>query len=306
MVQHIFDETNKFYYFLVHNKILQKHSKLNLWRDTDLNEMYSFIALNLLMVHLKKNNLKDYWSTNPMLETPFFGKVMSQDRFILIQRILHFSDNLNLCPGNRLVKIGTVVETLRKKFKSIFIPHQKLCIDESIVEWKGRLTFKQYIPSKRHRFGIKLFVLCDCKSGFILDFLVYTGDNQHIDFNETLAQSGSVVSTLMSSYINKGHILYMDNWYSSPTLYEYLLKYNTGACGTVREKRKGMPVFPKKLHKGQCISATSENPNIIACKWKDKRDVHMLSTVHEPKMAFINKCDRSGFKLKKTTVCNRL
>jgi len=104
---------------------------------------------------------------------------MSQDRFCLLQRLLHFSDNRNPCPGNRLVKIGTVVETLRKKFKSIFIPHQNLCIDESIVEWKGRLTFKQYIPSKRHRFGIKLFVLCDCKSGFVLDFWGNLGKTGH-------------------------------------------------------------------------------------------------------------------------------
>jgi len=60
-----------------------------------------------------------------------------------------------------------------------------------------------------------------------------------------------------------------------------------------------MPVFPKKLTKGQFILAISENPNIIACKWKDKRDVHMLSTVHTPKMVSINKCDHSGNKIKK-------
>lgn len=83
-----------------------------------------------------------------MLETLIFGKVISQDRFILLQRILHLNDNLNLCPRDRLVMIDTVIETLRKHFKSIFIPYQKLCIDESIVEWKGRLLFKQYIPSK--------------------------------------------------------------------------------------------------------------------------------------------------------------
>lgn len=80
-----------------------------------MNEMYIFIGLNLLTAHLKKNNLKDYWSTDPIIETPFFGKVISQDRFCLLQKLLHFGDNRNPCPGNRLVKIGTVVETLKKK-----------------------------------------------------------------------------------------------------------------------------------------------------------------------------------------------
>jgi len=41
LVQHIVEETNKFYYFLVNNKLLKQHSKLNLWKDTDLNEMYN-------------------------------------------------------------------------------------------------------------------------------------------------------------------------------------------------------------------------------------------------------------------------
>jgi hypothetical protein len=224
LVQHIVDETNKFYHFLVNSTVLSKHSKLGKWKDTNLNEMYIFFSLMLLMPHIKKNNIKDYWSTSVLLSTPIFGKIMTQDRFLLLLRVLHFSNNRNQIPGDRLFKIKTIIESLRKKFSSTYQPHQKVCVDESIVEWKGRLQFKQYIPSKRHRFRIKLFVLCDCKSGFVLDFLIYTGDNSHITINETLKLSGSVISTLMEPYVNKGHIIYMDNWYSSPTLFEYLLK----------------------------------------------------------------------------------
>lgn len=38
----------------------------------------------------------------------------------------------------------------------------------------------------------------------------------------------------------------------------------------------------------------------MTCKWKDKRDVHMLSTVHDTKMSMTNKTDRVGNKIKKT------
>jgi len=245
LVQHIVDETNKFLHY-----VKKQHSKLNKWQETNVNEMYTFFALTFLMAHQKKNNMKDYWSTSPLLHSPIFGKIMTQDRYLILLRMLHFCDNLNQIPGNRLFKIETIVESLRMKFRSVFKPHQKICVDESIIEWKGRLKFKQYIPSKRHRFGIKLFVLCDCKTGFVLDFLVYTGTDQHIHFNESLQQSGSVISTLMEPYLNKGHIIYMDNWYSSPLLYQYLLENNTGACGTVSNKRKGMPTFPPKLAPG--------------------------------------------------------
>lgn len=59
-----------------------------------------------------------------------------------------------------------------------------------------------------------------------------------------------------------------------------------------------MPVFPKQLSKSQCISATSKNPNNIVCKWKDKWDVHILCSTYTLKIAYINKCDRSGNKFK--------
>ncbi|KAF0747901.1 Uncharacterized protein FWK35_00022580 [Aphis craccivora] len=138
-----------------------------------------------------------------------------------------------------------------------------MCIDESIVEWKGRLCFKQFIPSKRHRFGIKLFVLCDCESGYILDFLVYTGAQTQIDLIESLGMSGSVVSTLMKPYFHKGHIIYLDNW-------------------------KGMPKLYQKLKPGECVYGISKKSKLLALKWKDKRDVFILSSIHNHKMKIIN------------------
>lgn len=115
--------------------------------------------------------MKEYWTTSFLLSTPAFGNIISQDRFLLLLRLLHFNDNLNQIKGDRLHKVRPIIESLKKKFKTIFKPNQKLYIDESIVEWKGRLSFKQYIPSKRHRFGIKMFILCDCASGYLLDSL---------------------------------------------------------------------------------------------------------------------------------------
>lgn len=130
-----------------------------------------------------------------------------------------------------------------------------------------------------------------------MDYFVYTGDDKHIHFNESLQQFDSVISMLMEPFLNKGHIIYMDNWYSSPLLYQYLLENNTGTYGTVRDKRKGMSTFQKKLAPSQCITATTKD--MMTCKWRDKRDVHMLSTVHKPKMSLTNKTDRLENCIKK-------
>lgn len=70
-------------------------------------------------------------------------------------------------------------------------------IDESLM-WNGRLSFKQYIPSKRYRFGVKVFLICDWKTGYIIDMIMYTGRDTEINLDTGLGISGSVVKTATS------------------------------------------------------------------------------------------------------------
>jgi hypothetical protein len=74
--------------------------------------------------------------------------------------------------------IGKNTFTITKNNKQFQTSHgafENLAIDESLVLWKGRLSLKQFIKTKRHRFGIKIFVICDCETEFILDIIIYTG-----------------------------------------------------------------------------------------------------------------------------------
>ncbi len=63
------------------------------------------------------------------------------------------------------------------------------------------LSFNQYIPSKRHRFGVKFFILCDCKTKYILDFIVYTGTDTEIEKINNLGVARSIVMTQMKPYL---------------------------------------------------------------------------------------------------------
>lgn len=71
-------------------------------------------------------------------------------------------------------------------------PYKNLCIDESIVPFKGRLSIKQYLPMKRNRFGVKLFVMCDVETSFIVDFIVYCGAGTQITDPCNLGVGGAV------------------------------------------------------------------------------------------------------------------
>lgn len=137
--------------------------------------------------------------------------------------MLCFSDKNSERSEDRLTKIREPFDKLRETFKKLFSPFRNLCIDESLLLFKGRLFFKQYIPSKSDRFGIKSFVLCDCSTGYILDLIVYTGSTTEVQaLPEKFGKTGNIVATLMQPYLGKGNQLFVDNWYSSPALFEYL------------------------------------------------------------------------------------
>ncbi|XP_042578774.1 piggyBac transposable element-derived protein 4-like [Cyprinus carpio] len=269
-------ETNRYAHQLKESATIP--GKLAKWTETTVNEIYTFLAAVILMGLVRKNSLKDYWSTDPVIRTPFFSALLSLDRFQLLQRALHFADNATANLRDPLNKIRSIFTSLMTGFGQMFIPHRDLCIDESLLLWKGWLGFRQYIPSKRKRFGIKLFMLCDVLTGYIINVVVYTGSSTDITHSR-LGVSGSVVLTLLKPYLGRGHTLYVDNWYTSPSLFNHLLR----ACGTVRANRKGIPRFRDGMSSGEADFKSCEE--MLAMKWHDKRDVHMLTTVNSAEMS---------------------
>lgn len=300
----IVDETNKYAEYLKDNSTAEQ-SRLKRWKNTNLGEIYRFFAINLLMPQVKKHKINDYWSKDFLLATPAFGQIMSRDRFLLLLRALHFVDlHDSINKKDSLRKIRPIVDHMKQTFKRSFGPFENICIDESLLLFKGRIFFKQYIPSKRHRFGIKFFLLCDSETGYVLDFIIYTGATTEINTGfeeEGLGKSGQIVLTLMETYLGKGHTLFLDNWYTSPVLFQYLYDRLTNCCGTVKCNRMFLPKLDEKLKKGCVEFKTSKN--IMVLKWMDKREVRMLTTLHKNEMVETEKVDHVTNKVKKKPKC---
>ena len=111
---------------------------------------------------------------NFCLHTPIVGQIMSRVRYIHILRCLHLHDNEEIV-NHPLVKIKSLIGHVQSKFFAVLTPGKNLCMDKSLLLWKGRLRFNKYIPMKRNRFGIKLYTILDCKTGFVLGFVFNNG-----------------------------------------------------------------------------------------------------------------------------------
>lgn len=107
--------------------------------------------------------------------------------------------------------------------------------------------------------------------------------------------SGSIVTTFLQRFLNKGHCLYNDNWYSSPDLFKYLHDNTTNACGTVKTNRVGMPKYEVPLEVG--AKEVCNDGTVVALRWPDKREVNMLTTEHTVEMVRTGKVNPKTKKL---------
>ncbi|XP_044265956.1 piggyBac transposable element-derived protein 4-like [Tribolium madens] len=63
-------------------------------------------------------------------------------------------------------------DVLNGKFSQFYIPERDVTIDENLMLYKGRLGWKQYIPLKRARLGIKFYLLCESSSGYLFSCII--------------------------------------------------------------------------------------------------------------------------------------
>ena len=158
---------------------------------------------------------------------------------------------------NRLQKIQPVCNALTRKYLSIYTPGCQLVIDDTVFPFRRRLSFRQYIPSERHKYGCKIFKLCTCEA-YTLNFEIYCGKSER---NDSMTRSEFLVTKLINPFLHNGHILYTDNYYTSLKFARHLLSCKTYLCETVRPHRKGLPhvVTKAKLERGEMKGLQNED-----------------------------------------------
>ena len=132
---------------------LRPHSLVHQWKATDRAEILTLLMGVILKGVVHNPRFAIYWSTDSLITTPIFSKIISRDRFLILMRFLHFADNKNInladTHWDKLYKVREVVNMIKERYFQVFWPGKDVCIDESFVLFKGRLSIQQYIKSKR-------------------------------------------------------------------------------------------------------------------------------------------------------------
>lgn len=211
---------------------------------------------------------------------------MSRDRFSAIFSMLHVNDN-NLCVArdqpnhDPLHKVRPLLDHDVEGLKKNYIPSENLTIDEGICSFRRRVSFRVYIKNKPNKYGIKLFEVCEANSGYTCNLEVYSGVSREANPDGPVV---GVVTRLLEPYLNQGYTVYLDRYFTSVKLFDNLWQQDTLAVGTIMSNRRDLPqqAFAKKLKKGEQVFRRRDH--LLSIKWKDVRDVFMVSTKHTAEM----------------------
>ena len=300
----ILTETNCYFHQYMSSKTTGSTSAQQ--PDITIKEMYTIFELLIQMGYDQRHSIKDYWSREEQYCSPFYSNVMARNRFFHILQFLHFENNddpLNHDDPdyNRLWKIRKIFDTLNNIFCEMYNLTEHLAVDEVIVLYKGRRVFRQYIPKKHKRFGIKIYKLCDSLA-YTYDMSVYLDKQRQHATAEITATHGTVLQVIRRVE-GLHHKIFMDNYFTSLALFDDLFQRKINVCGTVHHDRRGMPrdIGPKSLKMKKGDIATRVRGTLRAVCWKDRQDVYILTNMHAPPVEGIF-TDESGQAIKPRVV----
>ena len=130
------------------------------------------------------------------------------------------------------------------------------------------------MKNKPQKYGVRIECVADATSGVVVHMEIYSGQAGGLD--KTVK---ALVIRLLEDLGGKNHRVYMDRRYSSPELFQALLDRGFYPVGTVMKSRKHLPkAFDEAGRLAAGEKVTRRKGQLLALRWKDKRDVYMLST----------------------------
>lgn len=204
--------------------------------------MRTFFGILMLMGINYLPQMRLYWSANPIYSNMLIKKQIKRTRFDILVKLLHFLNNEdNVANKDRLFKIRHIQQVICEKFQEILVPAD-VVIDETMVLWRGRSVFRQYLPAKSHKYGVKIYKPCT-PGRYTYNLKIYSGKNDApAAGNNEYGHGNSVSMELLDGLLDYGRILYVDNFYTTVQLASTLLHKKTYICDTfLRKTRKRNP-----------------------------------------------------------------
>lgn len=221
---------------------------------------------------------------------PIFRSIMSEDTFHIITRALRFDDAISrrqMRSRDKFAPIRDLWNSWEVLLPKLYNCHENVTIDEQLVAFRGRCAFRQYMPSKPARYGIKFWLTVDSKTGYVWKIQPYLGKAQNEQPEKNQAER--VVLDMTEGL--KGQNITADNFFSSFDLAKKLLARKLTYVGTVRKNKTFIPpklLIFKKIPLYSSTFAFNEIATLVSYIGHKNKGTVLISTMHKTAEVDVN------------------
>lgn len=274
------------------NKYIQKlrtnYSRDRDAADTNMEEIKALIGLLYLAGVLRSShlNLRDLWAQDGT-GVEIFRLTMGINRFQFLLRALRFDDlddREERKKHDKLAPIRKFFDGFVERCKANYAVCEFVTIDEMLEPFRGRCGFRQYMPNKPAKYGLKIFALVDSRSFYTYNLEVYVGTQPDGPYKVDNSAS-AIVQRLVQPISGTGRNVTVDNWFTSiPLALDLLRKHKLTITGTIRKNKREIPeIFTAKIRERKVKSSIfgfTEDMTLVSYKPKQNKIVTLLSTMH--------------------------
>lgn len=256
-------------------------------RNTDETEIRAVLGLLYLMGTMRssRKNTHQMWdnSKGNGLESCYLS--MSEQRFRFLLRCLRFDDvrDRHLRKEiDKLAPIREVFEIIVHNFQKYFSPSEYLTVDEQLLAFRGNCPFRQFIPSKPAKYGLKTFALVDAKTAYTVHLETYVGLQPDGPYKQSNSPH-DVVIRMVEPIAGTNRNVTGDNWFSTYSLTESLKDRGLTYVGTLRRNRREIPLefLPNKQRtQYSSLFGFQKDKTLVSYCPKKNKSVLLISTMH--------------------------
>jgi Transposase IS4 len=153
--------------------------------------------------------------------------------------------------------VVVVVETrdkLEERYRKLFVPGQQLSLDKTLIRAFGRIKFKVHFVTNAARYRIKIYVITDAATAFVLRVVFYTGKSTYYaEVDAVVAKKTvQVVNRLVEWYKDLHRTIYVNWFYTFNGL-------ESGGKEFVRHWNKDGELHPARCSDCQDVASVQKN-----------------------------------------------
>lgn len=268
-------------------------------KNTSKEEIRALLGIMVLTAALKDNHL----TLDELFNSEYCGtryvSCMSKDRCEFLLLCLRFDDRavrLQRQKNDPFTPIRDIWEMLIVQCRQNYVPGTNVTVDEQLLAFRGRCKFRMYIPNKPAKYGVKLEMMCDSGTRYMVDCIPYLGKGTNTG---GMPLGEYFVKELTRSIHGTNRNVTMDNWFTSIPLAKQLLQqpYKLTIVGTLRSNKREIPEEMKNKKRSKRNNQTTEvntsrkvntsmfvydGPlTLLSFKPKPSKMVYMLSSCDE-------------------------